>query len=108
MVATLRPIGAGSGTGAAGEFSIQLPAFPSLSDTVFSIRISRITQARSTEHNWVRKADRQTTSRRDPDHVAVDERMVSLDSQQYWLYAAASTVSTVYLHLIQFSTQNSR
>jgi transposase-like protein len=39
-------------------------------------------------HNWVHKADLQPESGRSPDHVAVDETVIRLNDEQYWLYAA--------------------
>jgi transposase-like protein len=44
-----------------------------------------VDRARSTVHNWVHKADLQP---QDPNHVAVNETVIQLDDQQYWLYAA--------------------
>jgi transposase-like protein len=47
-----------------------------------------VNRVRSTVHNWVHKVDLQPESGRCPDHVAVDETVIRLDDEQYWLYAA--------------------
>ena len=38
-------------------------------------------------HNWVHKADLQPEPNQRPNHVAVDETVIRLDDEQYWLYA---------------------
>ena len=52
------------------------------------MKIFGVNRARSTVHNWVHKADLQPDSGRSPDHVAVDETVIRLNDEQYWLYAA--------------------
>ena len=44
----------------------------------------------STVHNWVHKADLQPDSGKNPDHVAVDETVIRLNDEQYWLYAVVN------------------
>jgi putative transposase len=59
------------------KLSIQLHlAGLSLSSTVSILGIFAVERARSTVHNWVHKANRQSESGRNPDHVAVDETEV--------------------------------
>jgi len=71
------------------KLSIQLHlAGLSLSNTVSILEIFGVERARSTVHNWVHKADLQPESGRCPDHVAVDETVIRLNDEQYWLYAA--------------------
>ncbi|EMA54837.1 IS240-type transposase (ISH102) [Halococcus salifodinae DSM 8989] len=41
-------------------------------------------------HNWVHKAKLQPESGRTPDHVAVDETVIRLDNERYWLYVAVA------------------
>jgi len=60
----------------------------SLSNTVFILEIFGVSRARSTVHNWVHKAELQPEAGRNPDHVAVDETVIRLNDEQYWLYAA--------------------
>ena len=71
------------------KLSIQLHlAGLSLSNTVSILEVFGVKRARSTVHNWVHKADLQPEAGRSPDHVAVDETVIRLNDEQYWLYAA--------------------
>jgi len=60
----------------------------SLSNTVSFLQVFGVDRVRSTVHNWVHKADLQPDSGRSPNHVAVDETVIQLVDEQYWLYAA--------------------
>ena len=60
----------------------------SLSNTGSFLTVFSIDRARSTVHNWVHEADRQPEDGKSPEYVAVDETVIQLDDQQYWLYAA--------------------
>jgi putative transposase len=51
-----------------------------------------------TVHNWVHKADLQPNSDQNPDHVAVDETVIQLNDEQYWLYAAVDPETIELLH----------
>ena len=71
------------------KLSIQLHlAGLSLSNTVSFLEVFGVDRVRSTVHNWVHKADLQPESGRSPNHVAVDETVIRLNDEQYWLYAA--------------------
>jgi len=39
-------------------------------------------------HNWVQKADLQPDNDAVPNQIAVDETVIRLNGEQYWLYAA--------------------
>jgi transposase-like protein len=39
-------------------------------------------------HTWVHKADLQPLSTASPDHLAVDERVIRINGDGYWLYGA--------------------
>jgi putative transposase len=81
------------------KLSIQLHlAGLSLSNTVSILELFGVQRARSTVHNWVHKADLQPKSGRGPDHVAVDETVIRLNNQQYWLYAAVDPKTNDLLH----------
>jgi transposase-like protein len=81
------------------KLSIQLHlAGLSLSNTVSFLEVFGVKRARSTIHNWVHKADLQPESGRSPDQVAVDETVIRIDGQQYWLYAAVDPESNELLH----------
>ncbi|MCU4744234.1 IS6 family transposase [Natronoglomus mannanivorans] len=70
----------------------------SLSNTVRILEIFGVERVRSTVHNWVHKADLQPNSGRNPDQVAVDETVIRLNDEQYWLYAAVDPESNKSLH----------
>jgi len=81
------------------KLSIQLHlAGLSLSNTVSFLEVFGVSRVRSTVHNWVHKADLQPESGRSPDHVAVDETVIQIDDEQYWLYAAVDPDSNELLH----------
>ncbi|ELZ43334.1 IS240-type transposase (ISH102) [Halorubrum coriense DSM 10284] len=81
------------------KLSIQLQlAGLSLSNTVSFLEVFGIDRVRSTVHNWVHKADLQPESGRCPNHIAVDETVIQLDGEQYWLYAAVDPNSNDLLH----------
>jgi putative transposase len=62
---------------------------------------------RSTVHNWVHKADLQPENGQNPDHVAVDETVIRLNDEQYWLYAAVDPKTNELLHTQHEPTTNS-
>jgi len=70
----------------------------SLSNTISILDVFGVNRARSTVHNWVHKADLQPESGHSPDHVAVDETVIQLDDQRYWLYAAVDPETNELLH----------
>jgi len=70
----------------------------SLSNTVSVLEIFGVERARSTVHNWVHKADLQPESDQNPDHVAVDETVIQLNDEQYWLYAAVNPETNELLY----------
>jgi transposase-like protein len=39
-------------------------------------------------YNWIHKVDLQPESGKNPDHVVVDETVIRLNDEKYWLYAA--------------------
>jgi len=81
------------------KLSIQLHlAGLSLSNTVSVLEIFGVQRARSTVHNWVHKADLQPESGRSPDHVAVDETVIQLGDERYWLNAAVDPDTNEFLH----------
>jgi transposase-like protein len=44
-------------------------------------------------HNWVHKAELQPQGGRESDHVAVNETVIHLNGEYYWLYAATDPES---------------
>ncbi|AUX07901.1 transposase [Halalkaliarchaeum desulfuricum] len=91
------------------KLSIQLHlAGQSLSNTVSILEIFGVERARSTVHNWVHKADLQPESGQSPGHVAVDETVIQLNDEQYWLYAAVDPETNELLHTRLDATTNKR
>ena len=78
----------------------------SLSNTVRVCEIFGVQRARSTVHNWVHKAGLQPESGKNPDHVAVDETVIQLNNEQYWLYAAVDPGTNELLHTSLEPTTN--
>ena len=66
----------------------------SLTDTVSVLGRFGVERAQSTVHNGVQKADLQLTAGKQLDHVAINETMIQLDDQCYWLYAAIDPKQT--------------
>ena len=56
-------------------------------------------------YNWVDKADLQPVFGRYPNHVTVDETVIQLNDQRYWLYAAVDLDTNGLLHTKLESTR---
>src|SRR6056297_3620155 len=78
----------------------------SLADTVRVLENFGVHRARSPVHNWVQKAELQPRSGKSPDHVALDETVIQLTDQRYWLYAAVDPETNEFLHVRLFPTRN--
>jgi putative transposase len=76
----------------------------SLSNTVELLEDLGVQRSRKAIHEWVHKADLQPDSGRNPNQVALDETVIRINDQQYWLYAAADPETNDLLHLRLFST----
>ncbi|WP_323677925.1 IS6 family transposase [Halorubellus sp. PRR65] len=70
----------------------------SLSNTVSILELFGVDRVKSTVHNWVHKAELQPEDGHSPDHVAVDETVIRLNDEQYWLYAAVDPETNELLH----------
>ncbi|MCU4727698.1 hypothetical protein OB914_12045 [Halobacteria archaeon HArc-curdl7] len=55
-------------------------------------------------HKWVHKADLQPVSTVTADQLAVDEKMIRLHGQEYWLYGAVDPYMSEILHVSLFPT----
>ncbi len=55
----------------------------SLSNTVSLLECLGVERSRKAVHDWVQKADLQPTDGRSPNHVALDETVIRISSQQY-------------------------
>ncbi|MXR50429.1 IS6 family transposase [Halovenus sp. WSH3] len=75
----------------------------SLSNTISILDDLGVQRSRKAVHDWVQKADLQPTSGKSPNQVAVDETVIRINDQQYWLYAAADPATNELLHLRLFT-----
>ena len=57
-------------------------------------------------HEWVHKADLQPVSTVTADQLAVDEKMIRLHGQKFWLYGAVDPHTNKILHVRLFPTAN--
>ena len=78
----------------------------SLANTVRVLENFRVGRARLSVHNWVQKAELQPSGGNSPDHVALDETVIQLTDQRYWLYAAVDPETNEFLHVRLFPTRN--
>ena len=87
------------------EVSIQLHlAGLSLSNTKRYLESLGVERSRTAIHNWVQKADLQPSSDTEPNHIAVDETVIQLDDERYWLYAAVDPETNEFLHVRLFTS----
>ncbi|GAA0276005.1 hypothetical protein GCM10009000_109330 [Halobacterium noricense] len=61
---------------------------------------------RTTVHNWVQKADLQPLDGANPDHVAVNETVIQLNDERFWLYAAVDPATNRLLNVKLSPTRN--
>ena len=79
------------------EVGIQLHlAGLSLSNTKQYLERLGVQRSRTAIHNWVQKADLQPTGTRSSNYVAVDETVIQLGTERYWLYATVDPKPTNY------------
>jgi putative transposase len=76
----------------------------SLSNTVSVLYELGVQRSRKAVHDWVQKADLQPADGANPNHVAVDETVIRINDQQFWLYAAVNPDTNKILHLRLFTT----
>jgi putative transposase len=76
----------------------------SLSNTVSVLDELGVQRSRKAVHDWVQKADLQPVDGANPNHVAVDETVIQINDQQFWLYAAVNPDTNKILHLRLFTT----
>ena len=76
----------------------------SLSNTVTLLEDLGVERSRVAIHNWVQKADLQPAGAESPDRVAVDQKAIHINDEQYWLYAAVDPATNRILHSRLFPT----
>jgi len=95
-------------TESAMKLGIQLHlAGLSLSDTVSVLASRGVERCRSAVYNWVQKADLQPAEGHDPNYVVVDETVIQVNSQRYWLFVAVDPDTDRLLHVRLFPTRTS-
>lgn len=78
----------------------------SLSNTVSILDTFGVSRARSTVHNWVQKADLEPRGGRDPEKIALDQTVVKVNGDRFWLVAAVEPDTNVILHVRLYPTRN--
>ena len=78
----------------------------SLSNTVSILDRFGVDRARSTVHNWVQKADLEPRGGRAPAQIALDETVVKVNGERFWLVAAVDPDTNVILHVGLYSSRN--
>ena len=76
----------------------------SLSNTIRELEKFGVERSRKAVHDWVQKADLQPADEASPDHVALDETVIRINGQQFWLYAAVDPETNKFLHVRLFTT----
>ena len=76
----------------------------SLSNTILILERLGVERSQTAVHNWVQKADLQPEGGASPNHIALDETVIRINDQQYWLYAAIDPETNTFLHIRLFST----
>ena len=76
----------------------------SLSNTIRELEKFGVERLRKAVHDWVQKADLQPADDASPDHVALDETVIRINGQQFWLYAAVDSDTNRFLHIRLFTT----
>jgi putative transposase len=76
----------------------------SLSNTIYEVEKFGGKRSRKSVHDWVQKADLQPADDASPDHVALDETVIRINGQQFWLYAAVDPETNKFLHIRLFTT----
>ncbi|WP_079990173.1 IS6 family transposase, partial [Halolamina pelagica] len=76
----------------------------SLSNTVTLLEDLGVERSRVAVHNWVQKADLQPSAGERPVRVAVDQKSIRINDEQYWLYAAVDPETNKFLHIRLFPT----
>jgi transposase-like protein len=76
----------------------------SLSHTISVLEKLGGQRSRKAVHDWVHEADLRPDGGINPDHVALDESVIRVNGQQYWLYAAVDPDTNTMLQVRLFST----
>lgn len=78
----------------------------SLSNTVQLLACLGVDRCRTTVHKWVQKAELEPTGGCAPEQIALDETMIKVNGERFWIYAAVDPASNRILHCRLFTTRN--
>ena len=76
----------------------------SLRDASQHLEILGVDRSHVAIHDWVHKAELQPISTVTEDQIAVDEKMIRLHGDEYWLYGAVDPVTNDIIHVSLFSS----
>ncbi|ELZ21139.1 transposase [Halosimplex carlsbadense 2-9-1] len=76
----------------------------SLSNTTDLLADLDVERSRKAVHDWAQKANLQPEPGQSPNQIALDETVIRINDQQFWLYAAADPETNDLLHVRLFST----
>ncbi|MFW5958798.1 MAG: IS6 family transposase, partial [Natronomonas sp.] len=74
----------------------------SLAETRRMLQSFGVERARSTIHNWVQKCDLEPAGGCQPDQVALDETVVKVNGERFWLFGAVDPETGRILHVRMF------
>ena len=63
-------------------------------------------RARSTIHNWIKKTNFEPEPDLNPDKISLDETVVKVNGEHYWLYGAVDVETGKALHIELYPTRN--
>lgn len=69
----------------------------SLTNTVSELAKFGVQRSRKAVHDWVQKADLKMESNLSPTEIALDETVIEIDGERFWLYSAADPDSNEIL-----------
>ena len=76
----------------------------SLLNTIRKLEKFGVERSRKAVHDWVQKTDLQPANDASPDHIALDEPVIRINGQQFWLCAAVDSDTNEFLHKRLYTT----
>ncbi len=76
----------------------------SLSNTIDFLNRLGVHRSHKAIYDWVQKADLQLDAGQRPNHIALDEIVIRVNDEQYWLYAVPDSATNHLLHVRLFTT----
>jgi len=78
----------------------------SLSNNVSILDRLGVDRTRSTVHNWVRKSDLEPRGGRAPAQIALNETVLKVNGDRFWVIAAVDPDNTIILHVGLYPSRN--